>query len=184
MSLLRLATVLLCGCVAIGVIGCGVKREQRTPSPRQSVRQPESLPPLRVETEALRLQWLEPGVPSRTVWEASVPFAQASGARSGATGEFENVRCVLYEKGKPTTDLRAGRVRAYQERWRVEASQGVTAYSRVNGVRLQANEVIWLARQNRLIARGDVQVIGKQFRLRAQEAELDTALQVMRVSAP
>jgi len=113
-----------------------------------------------------------------------VPYAQASSAQAGATGEFENVRCVLYEKGRPTTDLRAGRIRALQKQWRVEASRGVSAYSRVNVVRLQADRVIWLARQNRLIARGNVQITGKQFSLQAREVELDTALQVMRVVSP
>jgi hypothetical protein len=44
--------------------------------------------------------------------------------------------------------------------------------------------MIWLARQNRLIARGEVQITGKLFTLRAQEVELDTALQVMRVTLP
>jgi lipopolysaccharide assembly outer membrane protein LptD (OstA) len=127
--------------------------------------------------------WLEPGTPSQMVWEAVVPRAQAQSAQAGATGVFENVRCVLYEKGQPTTDLRAGRVQALQKQWRIEASGGVRASSRVNGVRLQAKEVIWLARQNRLIARGDVVLTGKQFSLRAPEVELDTALQVMRVSS-
>jgi len=91
---------------------------------------------------------------------------------------------VLYEKGKPATDLRAGRVQAIQQQWRIEASGGVSARSRVNGVALQAKEVIWLARENRLIARGDVRITGKQFSLRARQVELDTALQVMHVSAP
>jgi lipopolysaccharide assembly outer membrane protein LptD (OstA) len=91
---------------------------------------------------------------------------------------------VLYEKGQPTTDLRAAQVRALQKQWRIEATGGVRARSRVNGVNLQAKEVIWLARQNRLIARGDVVITGKQFSLRAQEVELDTALQMMRVSSP
>lgn len=113
-----------------------------------------------------------------------MPRAEAKGAQAGATGVFENVRCVLYEKGKPATDLQAGQVRALQKQWRIEASGDVRAYSRVNGVRLQAKEVIWLARQNRLIARGDVVITGKQFSLHAQEVDLDTALQVMKVSAP
>lgn len=152
--------------------------------PREPVSQSARLPSLQVETETLRLTWLEPGTPSQTVWEAHVPRAEAKSAQAGATGVFENVQCVLYEKGKPTTDLHAGRVQAIQKQWRIEASGGVRAYSRVNGVQLQAKEVIWLARQNRLIARGDVHITGKQFSLRAREVELDTALQVMRVSSP
>lgn len=180
----KLVMVLLCGCVWISGAGCGTRQEHRSASSRQPAQQPASLPSLRVETEVLQLRWMEPGNPSRTVWEAIVPYAQASSAQTGATGEFDNVQCVLYEKGKPTTDLRAGRVRALQKQWRVEASRGVSATSRVNGVRLQANEAIWLAQQNRLIARGDVQITGKQFSLQAQEVELDTALQVMRVSSP
>lgn len=113
-----------------------------------------------------------------------MPRAEVRSAQAGATGVFENVQCVLYQKGQPTTDLRAGWVRALQKQWRIEATGGVRARSRVNGVQLQAKEVIWLARQNRLIARGDVVITGKQFSLRAQEAELDTALQIMRVSSP
>ncbi len=175
---------LLCGCVWISGGGCNTPRAQRQPPPRQPAQQPASLPSLRVETESLQLQWREPGSPSRVVWEASVPRAQASSAQAGATGEFENVRCVLYEEGKPTTDMYAGQVRALQKQWRVEASDGVRAYSRVNGVRLQADEAIWWARQNRLIARGNVQITGKQFSLQAREVELDTALQVMRVLSP
>lgn len=185
MNRVRLAAVLLCGCVWLGGMGCATRREHRnTPPPRQPEQQRAHLPPLQVETEGLRLMWLEPGNPSQMVWEAVVPRAEAKSAQAGATGVFENVQCVLYEKGKPTTDLRAGRVRALQKQWRIEASDGVRASSRVNGVRLQAKEVIWLARQNRLIARGDVVLTGEQFSLHAQEVELDTALQVMRVSSP
>ena len=183
MNLGKWVTVLLCGCVWISG-GCGAPARHGATSPRQSAQQPANVPSLRVETERLQLRWLEPGSPSQMVWEAHVPYAQASSAQAGATGEFENVRCVLYEKGRPTTDLRAGRIRALQKQWRVEASQGVSAYSRVNGVRLQADRVIWLARQNRLIARGNVQITGKQFSLQAREVELDTALQVMRVVSP
>lgn len=177
-------TVLLCGCVWISG-GCGTPARQRaiTP-PRQSSQQPLSLPSLRVETERLQLRWLEPGNPSQVVWEAHVPHAQASSAQAGAMGEFENVQCVLYKEGQPTTDLRAGRVRALQKQWQVEASEGVKVYSRVNGLRLRADRVIWLARQNRLIARGNVQITGKQFSLQAREVEMDTALQVMRVVSP
>lgn len=184
MNLGKLVMVLLCGCVWISGAGCGTRQEHRSAPSRQPAQQPAPLPSLQVETEALHLRWLEPGNPSQTVWEATVPYAQASSVQAGATGEFENVQCILYEKGEPTTDLRAGRVRALQKQWRVEASGGVSATSRVNGVRLQANEAIWLAQQNRLIARGDVRITGKQFSLRAQEVELDTALQVMRVSSP
>lgn len=176
--------MLVCGCMWFSMAGCGTQQVRRPPQPRESTPQPARLPSLQVETEALRLTWLEPGTPSQTVWEATVPRAEAESAQAGATGVFENVRCVLYEKGKPTTDLRAGQVRAVQKQWRVEASGGVHAYSRVNGVRLQAKEVIWLARQNRLIARGDVRITGKQFNLRAQQVELDTALQTMRVLSP
>jgi lipopolysaccharide assembly outer membrane protein LptD (OstA) len=71
-----------------------------------------------------------------------------------------------------------------QKQWRIEAYEGVRAYSRVNGVQLQAKEVIWMARQNRLIAQGDVRITGKQFRLHAQRVELNTALQVMHVLSP
>jgi hypothetical protein len=137
-----------------------------------------------VETEGLRLTWLEPGTPSQKVWEAVVPRAQAQSVQAGATGVFENVQCVLYQKGQPTTDLRAGRIRALQKEWRIEADSGVLAHSRVNDVKVQAETMIWLARQNRLIARGEVQITGKLFTLRAQEVELDTALQVMRVTLP
>lgn len=166
------------------MVGCGIPRERRPAQPREPASQPARLPSLQVETEALRLTWLKPGTPSQTVWEAVVPRAEAQSAQAGATGVFENVQCVLYEKGKPTTDLHAGRVRAVQRQWRIEASGDVRAYSRVNGVRLRAKEVIWLAHQNRLIARGNVHITGKQFSLHAQEVELDTALQVMRVSSP
>ncbi|MCS6831020.1 MAG: hypothetical protein RMM08_00980 [Armatimonadota bacterium] len=179
-----LAVVVLCGCVWFGMAGCGARQERRPAQPPQPASQQARLPPLQVQTESLRLKWLEPGDPSQTVWEATVPRAEAESAQAGATGVFENVQCVLYEKGEPTTDLHAGRVRAMQEQWRIEAAEGVRAYSRVNGVRLQAKEVIWLARQNRLIARGEVYITGKQFSLRAQEVELDTALQVMRVASP
>ncbi|MGC8784502.1 MAG: hypothetical protein ACP5RN_08965 [Armatimonadota bacterium] len=176
--------MLVCGGAWLTVIGCGTQQVHRPPQPREPAPQPARLPSLQVETETLRLTWLEPGTPSQTVWEATVPRAEAESAQAGATGVFENVQCVLYEKGKPATDLRARRVRAVQKQWRIEASGGVHAYSRVNGVRLQAKEVIWLARQNRLIARGDVCITGKQFNLRAQQVELDTALQVMRVLSP
>ncbi len=184
MNLCRVAAVLLCGWVWLSGTGCGSPREPRHASPRRPAQQQATIPPLQVETEQLRLRWLEPGTPSRLVWEADVPRAQASSAQAGATGVFENVRCVLYEEGKPATDLQAKQVRAFEKEWRVEASGGVQAVSRVNGVRLQANRVIWLARENRLIARGDVQILGKQFSLQAQEVELDTALQLMRVSSP
>lgn len=181
----RLVAALLCGCVWLSGTGCATRRENRSaPPPRQPEQRRAQLPPLQVEAEGLRLTWLEPGKPSQIVWEATVPRAEAKGAQAGATGVFENVRCVLYEKGKPTTDLQAGQVRALQKQWRIEASGDVRAYSRVNGVRLRAKEVIWLARQNRLIARGDVVITGKQFSLHAQEVDLDTALQVMKVSAP
>lgn len=184
MKPIRLAVVLLCGYAWLSVSGCSARHEHHSVQPPDTASQPARLPALQVETEALHLIWLEPGTPSRTVWEAFVPRAEAKSAQAGATGIFENVRCVLYERGKPTTDLQAARVRAVQRQWRVEASGGVRAYSRVNGVRLEAKEVIWLARQNRLIARGDVYIVGKQFSLRTQKVELDTALQVMRVSSP
>jgi lipopolysaccharide assembly outer membrane protein LptD (OstA) len=185
MNRIQLVAALLCGCVWLSGMGCATQRENRNASPpRQPEQQRAQLPSLQVETEGLRLTWLEPGTPSQTVWEAVVPRAEAKGAQAGATGVFENVQCVLYEKGQPTTDLRAAQVRALQKQWRIEATGGVRARSRVNGVNLQAKEVIWLARQNRLIARGDVVITGKQFSLRAQEVELDTALQMMRVSSP
>lgn len=132
----------------------------------------------------MRLRWMDPGTPSQTIWEAQVPRAAGENAPAGATGVFENVQCVLYDKGQPTTDLRARRVRAVEAEWRVEATGGVEARSRVNDVQLQAKEVIWFARQNRLIARGDVRITGKQFSLRAPEVELDTALRLMRVAPP
>jgi len=185
MNRIQLAAALLCGCVWLSGMGCATRREHRNTSPPPPPEQQRTqLPSLQVETEGLRLTWLEPGTPSQTVWEAVVPRAEVRSAQAGATGVFENVQCVLYQKGQPTTDLRAGRVRAPQKQWRIEATGGVRARSRVNGVQLQAKEVIWLARQNRLIARGDVVITGKQFSLRAQEAELDTALQIMRVSSP
>lgn len=180
----HLAVILFWGCVWWGGTGCQAPPARSVPPPSPSASSPARLPPLQVEAETLRLKWLEPGTPSRVVWEASVPRASAESARAGATGVFEDVQCVLYEKGEPTTDLRARRVRAMQEQWRVEASEGVYALSRINGVQLQAKEVIWFARQNRLIARGDVRITGKQFTLQAQQVELDTALQVMRVVAP
>lgn len=167
-----------------GMTGCQAPRDRPVPPPAQSTPPPASLPPLEVEAEALQLKWLEPGTPSRVVWEATVPRASAESARAGVTGTFEDVQCVLYEKGEPTTDLRARRVRAVQEQWRIEATEGVQAQSRVNNVRLQAKEVIWFAQQNRLIARGDVRITGTQFSLRAQQVELDTALEVMRVVSP
>ncbi len=176
--------MLLCGWVWLTGTGCGTQRQPPSPPSRQPTSQQAQVPPLQVETEQLRLRWMDPGTPSQPVWEAEVPYAQASATQAGATGVFDNVRCVLYQEGKPTTDLRARRVRAVQQEWRVEARGGVEAVSRVNGVRLQANEVIWLARQNRLLARGEVQITGKQFSLRAREAELDTAMQVMSVSSP
>ena len=184
MNLGKMVMVLLCGYVWTSGAGCGTRQEHRSAPSRQPAQQPAPLPSLRVETEALHLRWMEPGIPSRTVWEATVPYAQAGSVQAGATGEFDNVECVLYEKGEPTTDLRAGRVRALQKQWRVEASRGVSATSRINGVHLQANEAIWLAQQNRLIVRGEVRITGTQFSLRAQEVELDTALQVMHVSSP
>jgi lipopolysaccharide assembly outer membrane protein LptD (OstA) len=185
MNRIQLAAALLCGCVWLSGMGCATRREHRNTSPPPPPEQQRTqLPSLQVQTEGLRLTWLEPGTPSQTVWEAVVPRAEVTSAQAGATGVFENVQCVLYQKGQPTTDLRAGRVRALQKQWRIEATGGVRARSRVNGVQLQAKEVIWLARQNRLIARGDVVITGKQFSLRAQEAELDTALQIMRVSSP
>jgi len=177
-------TALLGTCVWLSGASCVTRQRDQNAPPRQPARQQPQLPPLQVETEALQLRWLEPGVPSQTVWEAHVPRAEAKSGRIGASGVFENVRCVLYEKGKPATDLRAGRVQAIQQQRRIEASGGVSARSRVNGVALQAKEVIWLARENRLIARGDVRITGKQFSLRARQVELDTALQVMHVSAP
>ncbi|GIV15625.1 MAG: hypothetical protein KatS3mg022_1060 [Armatimonadota bacterium] len=176
--------MLVWGGLCLSMVGCETQQARRPPQPRESASQTARLPSLQVETETLRLTWLEPGTPSRTVWEAVVPRAEARSVQTGATGVFENVRCVLYKQGKPTTDLQAGRVQAVQKHWRIEASGGVRAYSRVNGLRLQAKEVIWLARQNRLIARGDVHITGKQFNLHAQQVELDTALQVMRVSSP
>jgi lipopolysaccharide assembly outer membrane protein LptD (OstA) len=185
MNRIQLAAALLCGCVWLSGMGCATRREHRNTSPPPPPEQQRTqLPSLQVQTEGLRLTWLEPGTPSQTVWEAVVPRAEVRSAQAGATGVFENVQCVLYQKGHPTTDLRAGRVRALQKQWRIEATGGVRARSRVNGVQLQAKEVIWLARQNRLIARGDVVITGKQFSLRAEEAELDTALQIMRVSSP
>lgn len=183
-KLARFAVVLLYGCVWWGGAGCQAPQVRQPPPQRQPSSPPARLPPLQVETESLRLQWLEAGNPSQVVWEASVPRAAAESERAGATGLFKNVQCVLYEGGKPTTDLRAEQVRAVQKRWRVEASGGVYARSRINGVQLQAKEVIWLPQQNRLIARGDVRITGEQFSLRAQQVELDTALQVMRVVAP
>ena len=181
----KLAAALLYGCVWLSGSGCATRHEHRSAPPsRPTGQQQAQLPPLQLEAEGLRLTWLEPGTPSQTVWEATVPRAEAKSAQAGAAGVLEDVRCVLYEKGKPTTDLQAGQVRALQAQWRIEARGDVRAHSRVNGVRLQANEVIWLARQNRLIARGNVVVTGKQFSLRAEQVELDTALQVMRVSSP
>ncbi|MCS6949064.1 MAG: hypothetical protein RMM06_01110 [Armatimonadota bacterium] len=183
-KLARLAVAVLGLGIWWGAAGCRAPQVHRSPPQQPSASQPPAIPPLQVETERLRVKWLEPGTPSQVIWEASVPRAAAESSRAGALGTFENVQCVLYQNGKPTTDLHAGRVQAIQEQWRIYASRGVRAYSRVNGVQLQAREVIWLARQNRLIARGDVQITGKQFSLRAPQVELDTALQVMRVTSP
>lgn len=163
-------------------IGCGA-RSQRLPAPAPSPRE-SSEPAIQVQTETLHLKWFLPGQPSQLVWEARVPRAEAQQAGEQGQGVFEQVRCTLYDKGKPLTDLQAGRVHAVQQEWRIEASQGVFAHSRVNDVRLRAERVVWFARQNRLVAEGSVEVRGKQFYLRAQRVEMDTALQQMRVSAP
>lgn len=185
MRYINVLVAVLCACVGVWCIGCGgPRKEAKPPVPQKAPKEGNRVPPLYVEVEALSLQWVEPGTPGKVLWQAEVPRAQVRNTAEGATGTFENVRSILYKEGKPTTDLQARRVEADQRRWRVEGSGGVSALSRINGVRLQAQKVIWFARQNRLVAQGDVMIEGRQFQLKAQEVELDTAMQVMRVTKP
>ncbi|MEN3002229.1 MAG: LPS export ABC transporter periplasmic protein LptC [Armatimonadota bacterium] len=112
-----------------------------------------------------------------TLWKLQAQALQGRSGGKQAEGTLIEVQGWLYRNGKPVLKLTARYARADAERREVEAWGKVQAISRVNRARLQADRVLWKARDDRLIATGGVVIQWGDFTMRDEHLTLDTALE-------
>jgi len=112
-----------------------------------------------------------------TLWKLQAKSLQGQSGGKQAEGTLIEVEGWLYRNGKPILKFTAGYARAHSERRELEAWGNVRAVSSISQARLQAERILWKAREDRLIATGGVIIQWGTLILRDERLTLDTALQ-------
>ncbi|MCS7066218.1 MAG: LPS export ABC transporter periplasmic protein LptC, partial [Fimbriimonadales bacterium] len=112
-----------------------------------------------------------------TLWRLQAKWLQGQTSEGRAEGTLIEVQGWLYRDGKPVLKLVARYARADSERREVEAWGKVQAVSSVSRARLQADRILWKAREDKLIATGAVSIQWGDLIVRDEHLTLDTALQ-------
>jgi LPS export ABC transporter protein LptC len=111
------------------------------------------------------------------LWRLEAQALQGQSAGEQAEGTLVQVRGWLYRQGKPVLQLRAQYARAHSETREVEAWGTVQATSTINHAQLQAERILWKARDDRIIATGSVTIRWGDLVIQDERLVLDTALQ-------
>jgi hypothetical protein len=165
-----LAHCLLLSCVLLACqpapTGASRPREQ-TPA--------TTLPEARYE--AVQPTLIQQDEQGKTLWKLQAKSLSGQTGAEGAEGVLQEVEGWLYREGKPVLHFTARYARAHSERREIEAWGEVQAISNISRARLQAERILWRAREDRLIASGGVTIQWGELRLHDERLVLDTALQ-------
>lgn len=112
-----------------------------------------------------------------TLWKLQAKALQGQSGGKRAEGTLVEVQGWLYRDGKPVVKFTARYARADSERREVEAWGSVQASSSVSHARLQADRILWKAREDKIIATGAVTIQWGELTIRDERLTLDTALQ-------
>ncbi len=112
-----------------------------------------------------------------TLWKLQANTLEGQSGEQGAEGVLREVQGWLYRDGKPILKFSARYARAHSERREVEAWGKVQAVSSASRARLQAERILWKAREDKIIATGGVIVQWGELTVRDDHLVLDTALQ-------
>ncbi len=159
------------------VIMLGGCQPVASPAPNRADQQPSE-----AELPSARYQVAQPTLEQqdeqgRPIWKLTAKALQGQSGGKQAEGMLIDVRGWLYRHGKPVLQFTARYARAHSERKEVEAWGSVQAISRVSNARLQADRILWKAREDQIIASGRVVVQWGELVMRDNRLTLDTALQ-------
>jgi hypothetical protein len=111
------------------------------------------------------------------LWRLEAQTLQGQSGGERAEGTLVGVRGWLYQKGKPVLQLSAHYARAHSQTREVEAWGAVKATSTVTRAQLQAERILWKAREDRIVATGSVTIRWGNLVIQDERIVLDTALQ-------
>jgi LPS export ABC transporter protein LptC len=145
-------------------------------SPRADERPPQaSLPEARYQVLQPTLE--QQDEQGNTLWKLKAQALEGQSAGEQAEGTLVAVSGWLYRKGKPVLQISARYARAHSATREVEAWGEVKATSSVTRAQLQAERILWKAREDRIIATGAVTLRWGDLVLQDERLTMDTALQ-------